>query len=630
MRLRKEKPKKMSKPKKLHFFLVALMVLSAVLVACGDPTATTAPNTTNAPTTTTTTKAAATTAPATTTQSAATTAPATTAVATTTAVPATTVATTAATDPYALQSIQALKDMPPNSPKGGKFTAISLAELAPDLHPYVSDGGFTDSWNDFAILAYGANLATYNYTSLKWELDATKDLKVTDGGKTFTWTLRSDLKWSDGSPITADDYQFGYDNAIKEDKTNPDNNFVSLNDLQRLVAVKSDSNAGTISITLDQFYPPDLALSYVTLVVPVPKKVWAGKTWYDPTSNPEILKPTVTSGPYMVKSWDPKSEGVLVPNPYWYRGKANFDEIILKGGSASIVLEAVKSGQADRAIKLPPQQADAARKDPSLTLYEWGAVNSGFRYMEYNTKRAPMDDKAFRQALNYAVDRDNLIKLAEVGLGTAQYSFIAPDSFFYNKDVKTYKYNVETAKKTLADAGYKLDGGKLVSKDGKPIELTVLFPISSTPRKLIATYLEQQFKQLGISVKVDGKEFNTFTKQVSAKDFDISLSAVGGGFPDPDGFRLRITTNGSGNYSQYSNPKVDELFKKGQSEADPAKRKAYYDEAQAIVTEDAPVMFLWAYTNFSPITKKIQGIVPAKGDRLDYNDAATRWYRLTS
>ena len=616
----------MQKPKKLHFLLVALLVLSAVLVACGDPTATTVPTTTTAPATT---KAAATTASATTTQSAATTAPATVG-ATTTAAPATTIATTAAADPYALQSIQALKDLPANTPKGGRFTAISLAELAPDLHPYVSDGGFTDSWIDFANLAYGASLATYSYSSLKWELDGAKDLKVTDSGKTFTWTLRTDLKWSDGSPITVDDYQFGFDNAIKEDKTNPDNNFVGLADLQRLVSVKSDTNAGTISITLDQFYPPDLALNYVIAVVPVSKKVWAGKTWYDATTNPEILKPSVTSGPYMVKSWDPKSEGVLVPNPFWYRGKTNFDEIVLKGGSASIVLEAVKSGQADRAIKLAPQQADAARKDPSMTLYEWDAVNSGFRYMEYNTKRTPMDDKAFRQALNYAVDRDNLVKLAEVGLGTPQYSFLSPDSFFYNKDVKTYKYNLETAKKTLTDAGYKMDGGKLVGKDGKPIELTVLFPISSTPRKLIATYLEQQFKQLGITIKVDGKEFNAFAKQVSAKDFDISLSAVAGGFPDPDSFRLRITTDGSGNYSQYANPKVDELFKKGQSEADSGKRKAYYDEIQAIVSEDAPVMFLWGYTNFSPISKKVQGIVPSKGDRLDYNDASTRWYRVSS
>jgi peptide/nickel transport system substrate-binding protein len=294
------------------------------------------------------------------------------------------------------------------------------------------------------------------------------------------------------------------------------------------------------------------------------------------------------------------------------------------------VFEAVKTGQVDWAPDIPPQQYDQAKREPSITLYEWSAVNSGFRYMEYNTKRTPMDDKLFRQALNYAVDRDNLVKLAEAGLGKAQYSFITPDSMFYNKNVKEYKYNVETARKMLADAGYKLDGGKLLDKTGKPIELTVLFPTSSNPRKLIATYLEQQFKQLGITVKVDGKEFNTFTKQLSAKDFDISLSAVGSGFPDPNSFKERITTGGSGNYSQYSNPKVDDLFKKGQIEVDPAKRKALYDEAQVIVTEDAPVMFLWGYVEFTPVNKKVQGVVPSKHERLDWNDATTRWYLAAS
>ncbi len=382
-------------------------------------------------------------------------------------------------------------------------------------------------------------------------------------------------------------------------------------------------------MSLDEVYAPDLALSYVAFQ-PVPKKAWGTNPFYDAAKNPEILKPTVTSGPYMVESWDPKAQGVLKPNPNWYRGKANFDQVIYKGGSASTVLEAIKTGQADWAKSIPPAQYQQAKDDPTLAMYDWSAVNGTYRQVEYNTKRAPMDDKAFRQAINYAIDRDNLIKLAEAGLGTPQFSFVNPQSPFYNKSINEYKYNLDTAKKTLADAGYKLDNGKLLDKTGKAIELTVVFPTSSNPRKLIATYLEQQLKQIGVTVKVDGKEFNAYVKQVTDKDFDISLAANGGGFPDPDNYKSAIITGGQQNNTSYSNPKVDDLFKQGGKELDPTKRKAIYDEAQKIINDDTPVFFLWNLNNFSPMVKKIGGVVPNKGDQLYYNDASTRWYTSAS
>jgi len=355
--------------------------------------------------------------------------------------------------------------------------------------------------------------------------------------------------------------------------------------------------------------------------------VWDGKPWYDAAKNPEILKPTVTSGPYMVESWDPKAQGVLKANPNWYRGKTNYDQVIFKGGSAATVVEAVKTGQADWAFNFPPANYAAAKADPALNVVDWSAANGTFRFMEYNTKRPATSDKAIRTAINYAIDRDNLIKLAEAGHGVPQFTFMNPASPFYNKSVSEYKYNIETAKKTLADAGYKLDGGKLMGKDGKAIELTVIFPTSSNPRKLIATYLQQQLQQLGISVKVDGKEFNAFLEQLTkTKDFDISLSATGGGLPDPDAFKSYAISTGTQNNTAYNNPKVDELFKSGAKELDTTKRKAIYDEAQKILSDDTPIFFLWNIASYSLFNKKVQGVVPNNGDQLYYNDALTRWY----
>jgi peptide/nickel transport system substrate-binding protein len=183
----------------------------------------------------------------------------------------------------------------------------------------------------------------------------------------------------------------------------------------------------------------------------------------------------------------------------------------------------------------------------------------------------------------------------------------------------------------LTDAGYKLDGGKLLDKDGKPVEITVSYPISSKPRELIATYLQQQLKQLGISVKVDGKEFNAFIKQVyTAKDFDIDLGNQGGGFPDPDSYKSNIQTDGTQNASGYANPRIDDIFNQAGKEVDPAKRKVLYNEAQKTIADDSPVFFLYSLLEYKPMLKKIGGVTPSKGQRLDYNDVLTLWYNSTS
>lgn len=629
----------MSKKKKASLAVTMTLGASVLLSACGGTAATN----TVAPVATPTTGVAATTVAATTAPVMAMSptvmmmSPTVMTMMTTTAamMPTTAAATMAATvaptsaaganPAFVLSKRVNLPALAASAPKGGKFTTISLGELAPELHPYPTAGNYTSSFNDVASFIHGGTLIAYNYNSLKYELDTANAMTVKDN-KTFTFVLRQDLKWSDGSQVTVADYQFAYDNTIKEDTVNADANYVGLDDFKKLVSVKTNATANTIEVALDNVYAPELALSYVSALIPVSTKTWQGKPYYDASKNPEILKPTVVFGPYTIESYDAKASAVLKVNPNYYGGKSNFDQVVLKPGSPSTVLEALKTNQADWSYNIPPAQYTQAKADANVNLYEWSAVNGTYRYMEYNTKRAPMDDKAFRQAINYAVDRETLIKLAEAGLGTPQYTYLNPSSPYYNKGVNEYKYSIDTAKKLLADSGYKIDGGKLINKAGAPIELTIVFPTTSNPRKLIATYLEQQLKQLGLAVKVDGKEFNAYVKQVNAKDFDISLGASGGGFPDPDNFKSAVITGGTQNNTSYSNTRVDELFKQGAVETDPTKRQVTYTEIQKILNDETPIFFLWNLTNFSATTKRVGGVVVNKGDRLDLNDAVTRWF----
>ena len=124
------------------------------------------------------------------------------------------------------------------------------------------------------------------------------DWTVSPDGKTFTFTLKDGLTWSDGQPVTVDDFSFAYENAVKDE-----NNFVGLDDVQRIDTFETP-DPKTIVVTLKELLARDIAISVASGIGPVPKHVWQGKSWNDPTLNPEILKPTVVLGPFTVRDWN--------------------------------------------------------------------------------------------------------------------------------------------------------------------------------------------------------------------------------------------------------------------------------------------------------------------------------------
>jgi peptide/nickel transport system substrate-binding protein len=239
-----------------------------------------------------------------------------------------------------------------------------------------------------------------------------------------------------------------------------------------------------------------------------------------------------------------------------------------------------------------------------------------------------LSDKRVREALACAVNRADLLDLAEQGLAVPQYSFIAPtNQKWVNNGVEKYDFNLERSKQLLVEAGYQMQGGKLMGKDGQPVKLQVLFPTSSAPRVKIAAYLQQQYKELGIEVEVKGLDFNAYTDQVQArKEFDISLATYGGGSLDPDlGPKAQLIQNGQQNVTGYASQRVDEMFRQAAGELDDVKRKQLYDQLQVQVVSDLPSHYLYALKAVDAFSKKVSGVVTRRGDRLDYNDALLSW-----
>jgi peptide/nickel transport system substrate-binding protein len=511
----------------------------------------------------------------------------------------------------------------------GALVEAALGNLSKTLHPYPDSASYTQSWIDAAALIWGGAegggaLLAFDWEALTYRPAMASDMpKVSQDGKTFTFTLRDDLKWSDGSPVTVDDFQFAYDQASRED-----NRYVQLDILQDIATFKT-LDKRTLEIALKDAKPRDVALGIVNVVGPVPKSVWNGRSWTDTATNPEILNPTVVLGPFKVLEFKIAERGVFTPVDTYGPGKPRVPRVeILANQQPTVAYESLKSGRANWVHALPPAQYQQAKTNPDLDVKEWTAANASYRTLEFNMTRPFLSDKRVRQALSYAVSRADLLDLAEQGLGLAQYSFVQPtNSRWVNNAVDKYDLDMAKAQQLLRDAGYSGSNNQLQGKDGQAVRLQVVFPTSSTPRGKIAAYLQQQYKQLGIEVEVKGLDFNAYTDQVqNRRDFDISLAAYGGGSLDPDlGPKAQLITNGQQNVTGYSNPQVDELFKQAAGELDSARRKQLYDQIQALVNADLPSHYLYALNSIDAFSRKVQGVTTHKGDRLDYNDALLTW-----
>jgi peptide/nickel transport system substrate-binding protein len=471
----------------------------------------------------------------------------------------------------------------------------------------------------------GGGLLAFDWDALDYRpAMATQMPTISSDGKTFTFTLRNDLKWSDGSAVTVDDFQFAYDQASRED-----NRYVQLDLLQDVASFRT-LDAQTIEVTLKSAMPRDVGLGIVNVIAPVPRHVWSGRSWTDASANPEILNPSVVLGPFTVQEFKIAERGVFIAIDTYFVGKPKVPQVdILANQQPTVAYESLKSGRANWIHALPPAQYQEAKTNPDLVVQEWTAANASYRTLEFNLTRPFLGaDKRVRQALAYAVSRTDLLDVAEQGLALPQFSFVQPTNLHWvNNNVTTYDLDMARARQLLQDVGYTLTNNQLIGKDGQPVKLQVLYPTSSTPRGKIAAYLQQQYKQLGIEVEVKGLDFNAYTDQVQTRhDFDISLAAYGGGSLDPDlGPRAQLVTNGQQNVTGYSNSQVDDLFKQAATTLDESQRKQLYDQIQTLVNADLPSHYLYALKSIDAFSRRVQGVTPRRGDRLDYNDALLSW-----
>src|SRR5262249_28612960 len=238
----------------------------------------------------------------------------------------------------------------------------------------------------------GGSLLAFDWNTLSHRPAMATDMpKVSSDGKTFTFTLRDDLKWSDGSPITVDDFVYAYEQASRED-----NRYVQLDIVQDIATFRAPDKS-TIEVTLRDTKPRDVALGIANVFGPGPKKIWEGKSWTDAASNPEILNPSLVLGPFRVQDFKIAERGVFTPIDTYFGGRPQLPRVeILASQQPAVAYESLKSGRANWMHPLPAAQYQDARSNPDLDIKEWTAANAGYRTIEFNLAPPLLSDKRVR------------------------------------------------------------------------------------------------------------------------------------------------------------------------------------------------------------------------------------------
>lgn len=426
-------------------------------------------------------------------------------------------------------------------------------------------------------------------------VDLTPDMKVEPSLATewkqiddLTWefTLRKGVKFHNGEELKASDVKFTFDRLI-DPKTAAPGSFV----MAPVKETKIIDDYKVQIITKQKFAPIIYNLTHVATSILNEKAVKEAGDNYG-------IKP-VGTGPFKFVNWEKASKIEFTRNDDYFQGPAKLDGVVFRviPESATSVAE-LQTGGVDVVLDLPPQHIKQFEnnntaqvlKDPSFAV----------KYLSFDLRQKPFNDPKVRQAINYAVNKEEIIKAAYQDTAVVSNGPLAPAINGAKKDLKGYEYNPEKAKQLLADAG--LPNG---------FKSTIYLSDADIDNK-IATILQEQLKKVGIEVTLQVMEWGAFLDKTAegVPMFILSWITVTG---DADNGMYALfhskNSGAAGNRSFYTNPKVDELLDKGQAETNPDARVQDYHLAQEEIVKDAPWAFLTISQNIVGINKRVEGFV---------------------
>ena len=437
------------------------------------------------------------------------------------------------------------------------------------------------------------------------------DIKRSDDGLTFTFTLQDGVKFHDGRGLSSADVKYTLDLVFSSNFAKSASFYEGEGANKRsLIQSVQAPDPRTIVVTLTK--PWVGLLSNLVPVAIIPKDSYDSQK-----TNP------LGTGPFKFIRYDNAQQVCDVEAfPEYWEGAPKLPAVRVRVISDMNAMQAeLQSGRVDIApmpTSLSPDAVKRLEQDPNLQVKSFQGSNVVL--LTLNTASSPLDNVKVRQAMAYAIDRESLIKNLLLGFGKIAHSIIPEESWSYSPG-QTYSYDPAMAKRLLDEAGYRdLDGDGPGMRFDKPVVYKLSG--SSIAGRQYAGVIQNYLKEVGIPVEIQTPEQNTLFDELQRGNFQIAYTQWVGGNQDPIFYKdlfatseIPTQTHRSRNRSRYSNPELDALLNEAVNTFDRARAKEMYTKIQAIVSRDVPVFPLWYQSNIVIAKKNVQNIqVNASGD----------------
>lgn len=447
---------------------------------------------------------------------------------------------------------------------------------------------------------------------------AAESYTVSKDGLTYTFKMRPNAKWSDGSPLTAQDFEYSFHRAV-DPKTLAQYAYWFTDNIQGMKEYAASPNAETqkktgvkaldaktLQIKLTKPVPYFLQILSESLAFPVKKEIV--EKFGDKWTRPEHI---VSSGAYKMTEWKVADKIVLEKNPHFYdAANVKIRKIVaLPIVERQTAVDLFNQGRLDWSgyNGAPNAMVPSFKADPNFRMHP-GFITYFYRF---NTTRPPLNDPRVREAISLAINRDEIVsKVTRAGE--------RPTGLFVPKGVGSYKSpadpvreehkaNLEKAKRLLAEAGY---------PGGKGLRKLALQYNTDENHKRIALAVQQMLKRdLGVHIEPFNQEWKVYLKAQETLDYDISRSGWAGDYPDAATFLELFTSTSANNMTGWKNAEYDKLFDQANKTLDITKRDQILANAETILLNEAPIAPVFFMTNFGFVRPELQGFVPNMIDR---------------
>ena len=419
---------------------------------------------------------------------------------------------------------------------------------------------------------------------------------ISKDGLTYTFKLRPNVKFHDGTPLTAEAVRFCFERQMN-DKSQyyATGTYPYVKGFLGNVAGVEVVDPLTVQIKLKSPLTPFLQyLAHHSLYIYSPEALKKfGK---------DIVKNPVGTGPFKLETWEPGVKVVLTRNDAYWGGAPKIRQAIyVPIVEAQARLVALKTGDIDLTMDVPPDALDELRRDPNVVVAE--SNSSAVWYVTLNTRHPVLKDKRVRQALNHAVNKDAIIRDILRGTAIVSRGPMSPVyGAYYEENTARYPHDLEKARALLKEAGY-----------SSGFDITFLVPESGSGMQSpveMATVIQANLAQVGVRAKIQTMEWGAYLRKYLEQP-DMAEMSWNPSIGDPDHMMYMLLSSDrfppAFNAGYYQNDRVDDLLRRGRTTIDEKARVPLYREAQKLVVEDAPWIFIDHGKQVIVHRKRVQG-----------------------